>query len=867
MEDDGQKKQIGGILDSLMRSSRFAKSKKTRPVPHGTQLTSFGVPLIEQDDGNFLIDMTAMRVLSGMPGFVSYLAKQFLEQCRNSSADVLTQVMVDSENTPELAALGSTHVVVYARALVARYMVENQEGFDRHLRLVFDAVQTPKWGGLLFPRGFGPQTETATKQDPDEGLALLFPFHITNGGDYRYFALLEYDREGRFLRITLEDATQSRLFLKRIPHRVVQDVGRQHYRQDIATMAEQIFTGIHRECQNQQNEYTEIPGRQPAFFELLIAAGLEEIAGAVFRWTQETAEKLLLESHAGFMRLLSKILVLLEDDSIIKAISAGDMIEMVEGPDRVYFDLSRKGAMLNISIGRRRQQPDMNVHLKRMPLLFKSVTEGRPASLQDYRILLIQHTTSEVLGFVKAMEAVRCASMTTLFIRYQGIVPGFHLEDMLSMPDNQFRFYALQRVELRDSVDGAYILSRQYSPLKGLEDLDEALRLRRGDYINSMRLTAMHLFFREAFTARQEGRKLLLIEDGGYVAPVLNRFCHDGKRLADALDFCALPPPRGIAADVPLEAWLEEILPATFEHTANGYYQLREVEEEYGRLIFPAFTIAVSKYKNIIEAEACAYSIISAIESIFNGLGKCFMHRHALILGSSGNIGHYLLRTLAARVTYGSAHGLDIKERCGPPTGFSEYLDIDALPEEEWKRLDLIIGVTGVSVLKRHFFEKLILKGTAHDLFFASGSTKTIEFSDLTSWVEELSTSLRPSIGGHPVRIERDAIKDPQNRVLQGHHIRIVFEDSTDMLGISPNTRHKDLYILGDSMPINFLYYGVPGEIIDGVFEELFSLVSGFVAKHEEGIDYPPDIYAIDVNINKHASIMAQEREQDNFHR
>jgi hypothetical protein len=111
-EEIGRKKQIGSILDNLMRSSRFAKSKKEREVPHGAQLTSFGIPLIERDDGSFLIDMTAMQVFSGIPGFVSSLAKQVLEQCRNSSADILTQIMVDSENTPELAALGITHVIV-----------------------------------------------------------------------------------------------------------------------------------------------------------------------------------------------------------------------------------------------------------------------------------------------------------------------------------------------------------------------------------------------------------------------------------------------------------------------------------------------------------------------------------------------------------------------------------------------------------------------------------------------------------------------------------------------------------------------------------------------------------------------------------
>ena len=604
LEERIPKKQISSILNNLMHAPRFKKDKPDAHVPHGAQLTSFGIPLMEQGDGHFLIDMTDMRVFSGIPGFVSSLAKQVVEECRNSSVDILIRVMVDSENTPELAALGLSHVLVYARGPMARNLVENREGFIRHLRLVFDAVQTPGWGGLLFPGAFELENDGACNPDEHEHPAMLFPFHTACEGAHSYFILLEYDREGRFLRLTIEDGTQSRLFLKRIPHRVVNEIGRHHYRQDIAVMAEQIFTGVHRECQNQHNEYIEIPGRQAALFELLIASGLSNITGAVFRWTQEISEKLLLDQDSVFVLLLSKILMLLEDEGLVKTLSAGNTLEMVDKGDRVYMDLSRKGAMLNISIGEPRKQPDMQAHLKRMPNLLKTQKGTDPGIFLNYRILLIHHATSEVLGFVKALDNSGCGFLTTLFIRYQGVVPGFHLEDMLSMPDQRFLFFALQRIELRDSVDGAYILSRQYSPLEGLGRLDRALRTLRGNYLDSMRLSAGHLFFREAFAAENEGRKLLLVEDGGYLAPIFNRLCYERKTLAHTLQLFEVAPPSEIQTDILLEEWLKKIVPATFEHTANGYYHLQAVEKACGGLTFPAFTIATSRYKNIVEAAA-----------------------------------------------------------------------------------------------------------------------------------------------------------------------------------------------------------------------------------------------------------------------
>ncbi len=850
MKETTDDRQIGSILNNLIRAKRFSREKKNQTVQRGPVLTTFGVPLMEQQDGQFLIDLTSVRVFAGIPGFVGYLAKQTLENFRKTTMDVLTQVVVDADSTPELAALGVGYVVLYARGTVARHLVEAQQHFLDHLRLVFDALQTPQWGKLVFPHGFG-TPESALEDHPDaRRRALHFPFYDETGQPNTYFFLLEYDGKGRFLRITIEDAAESRLFLKRIPHQVVKDTGRLHYQQDIATMVEQLFTGIHRECQNQQNEYMEIPGRQPALFELLIAAGLTEVSGTVFRWTQETAEMLLLNNNTGFTTVLAKILLLLEDESVIGTLSEGNVLEMMDGTNRIYFDLSRKGAILNISMGTPRKQPDMLAHLKRMPHLFQTVQQANLPPLNPYRILLIHHATSEVLGFVKALQEAQCPAVTTLFIRYRGIVPDALIEDMLSLPGQHFKFYGLQRVELRDAIEGAYILSRQYSPIAGLEGLDAALRTRRRNYLESMRYAGLQLFFKEAFKALGEKQKLLPIEDGGYIAPVLNRFCHEEKTLGQALEACEIDPFPNLPTTMPFKEWLAEVMPATFEHTANGYYQLRDVEKECGSLYIPCFTIALSNYKNVKEAESCAYSILSAVESIFHGQGKCIMHRHALVLGCRGNIGAFLLRATGDRTSHGGAYGIDLKVESSSSL-FPEYQGIEAVPDRIWQSLDLFLGMTGISVLKQPFFEKLLLRGRSQSLFFASGSTKTAEFADLTDWLGKLARSEVPVIGNQRVALKTIPIKDPQNGMLQGHRIRISFENPGAVNGLTPDHPHKDIFLLGDSMPINFLYYGVPGEVIDGVFEELFCLVSGAMATWCEGKPYPPDIYAVDVNIDK----------------
>ncbi len=856
MKQQSGEKKIGSILNTLMRSERFAKDTPSRETLRGTILTTLGSPLIEQEDGRFLIDVTGVRFITGIPGFVNYLAKQTLEKCHKSTTDVLTQVAVDAENTPELAALGVAHVVVYARNAVARSIVETQEHFVHQLRLVFNALQTPQWGKLLFPGGFGTDRHDAGHSPAEQRPALHFPLLDEAGRPNSYFFLVEYDGDGRFLRITIEDAAQSRLFLKRIPHRVVKEAGTHHYQQDISTIVEQIFTGIHRECQNQQTEYTEIPGRQYALFELLVSSGLPAVTSAVFRWAKETSEMLLLRNNAAFSALLAKVLLLLEDKSVLQALSDGNMVEMLDNNNRIYFDMSRKGARLNVSLGEQRKLPDMLSHLKRMPTLFQTAKQADPTLLSNYRVLLIHHATSEVLGFVKALEQANCPAVTTLFIRYRGVVPDALLDDMLSMPEDAFRWWGLQRIELRDAIDSAYILSRQYSSINSLNALDAALRERKGDYLDSMRFTSLHLFFREAFQAMRENRRLVLIEDGGYTAPALNRYCHTGKTLGQMLEYFDVAPPDDLQLEKELEAplyeWLQRIVPAFFEHTANGYYQLRDVEKEVGGLRIPVFTIALSKYKNVVEAESCAYSLLNAVQSIFYGLGKCIMYRHSLVLGSKGNIGRFLRSAIEAQTTYGKVYGLDLKVDASSDCK-REFACIEDMPDGMWRRLDLFIGMTGISVLKQPFFEKLLVEGTARELFFASGSTKTVEFEDLTNWLGQLARANTPRIAGQSVRLETTAIIDPQGNLLQGHRVRVYFSTPSKISGLSGEHAHKDLYMLGDSMPINFLYYGVPGEVIDGVFEELFSLVCGVSAALARQESFPPEIFAVDVNITKHA--------------
>jgi hypothetical protein len=66
--------------------------------------------------------------------------------------------------------------------------------------------------------------------------------------------------------------------------------------------------------------------------------------------------------------------------------------------------------------------------------------------------------------------------------------------------------------------------------------------------------------------------------------------------------------------------------------------------------------------------------------------------------------------------------------------------------------------------------------------------------------------------------------------------------------------RNKSLYLMGQLMPINFLYYGIPREIIDAVMAHLFRVSCGLIRRCTQGEKLPPRLLAVDRDIDADAN-------------
>jgi len=842
------KRDVSDILQTLIKEKSRPERGKGVFEQEKHFLTSLGVPLVEQDGDRHLIDMTNVKVFEGLYIFVRLLANDVIEQCGVGAADIMVRRKIDPQLTPEMASLGLEWVMVYARINESENLKWYDKNFERHLQTVFSAIQTAQWGGKLFPEYFGIAEDEIDLDHASP--ALLFPFHLysSEGGEDNYYFLAEYSKTGRFLRITIEDASTSRLQLKHIRHRVVDNLNRQSYLPDIHRIAEQINQGILRECQDNKAEYKETADRQRDLFDHLRRGGLSELSGIILRWTNHDAVTFLLKRQDSPFSILSKVLLLLEDSDVLQVLGKGHLVEMTEGARRAFLDVSRGGTCLNISLTEPRIRLDLQYYLDQMPFL-NTASNEREGCLNGVRLFLIHHITAEVLGLIKSFHKAGCDSIKTFFVKYAGVVPDEYLETILSLPSDSFRFYGLEKLESRRSVRGSYFLSKQYSSIKGMEHIDNTLQKEQYDFLDSMRLASGYLFFKEAITCMQEKKLLLLVEDGGYLAPIINRSCLLNKSVGEVLTHFNVTETLGDANPVSseemnmsLSTWMSECFVGSIEHTRNGFDYNQEVMDTFGKLQFPVCSIAVSHLKRGPEARECSTSIINATENILHRLGLILSRRKVLVLGSSGAIASYTVSDLCSRIDKENVCGVDIMASGMHKNGCVEVRTVDEVPKEFLYDTDLIIGVIGKSIVKENHLSSMILHGRRHALFFGSGSTKTVEFKDLEDWLHRLGKEEEPKIGGKPVEIESFPIRDLQTGILQGNKVTITFLDSS-----IPN---KDLYLLGGLTPINFLYYGIPREIIDDVMTQLMRVSTGMITQFKKGSLLPPRLLAVDYEID-----------------
>jgi hypothetical protein len=232
--------------------------------------------------------------------------------------------------------------------------------------------------------------------------------------------------------------------------------------------------------------------------------------------------------------------------------------------------------------------------------------------------------------------------------------------------------------------------------------------------------------------------------------------------------------------------------------------------------------------------------VLAGVETVLHAGGHVLSRRRPLVIGSRGAIGRKLVAALrAGRVPPDHILGLDLVVEAGAAGEGRGWRD---LPPADRRAVDLIIGVTGCSVLGAAESEELVLHGTARTIFFASGSTKTVEFREVADWVERLGAMAQPRLARQPVEVVSTDLTDPQSGRRYGTAVTL-------RIGRPPSGFAKTLVFVANLTPVNFLFYGVPTEAMDQVMAQLLRTSLALVRDVAQRRPPAPRLYAIDRDI------------------
>ncbi|MDF3820704.1 hypothetical protein P3G55_12375 [Leptospira sp. 96542] len=802
--------------------------------------TSLGPKLTIVDSQICEIDLNNLRIFFGLSILSRTIGEEIGNLLHSLPGDLSFTYKINPNINHELVDMHIQHIQVYARAGVLKDWILFREQFEEDLRFVFGSFQQQSLAKKIHPEFYG--------EDPNHlpAIALLFPFEskiLHSGG---YFILLERVQNQTsigdfFLRITIDYQIECRLNLENIKHERVNDTHTRTYIAGSSKISESLSNGIINAAQKGETFYEEENRHFSKVFAQIEKTPLGKLTNINFYWEDQYRNAILGNDPSFSLTILKKLFLLLEDSTVSQKIKEGYTIRALFGKTTVYVDLSRLDRVLNFSFNQKRTLLNSAFYLKRMPILESiSNQNSHNFDFENTNIFLIHHITSEIISLIECFRKLKVKTLDVAFVKYGGNIPPAYLDILLDIPTESF-FMAGLEFKITKTNQPYYAVSPLYSDFSSYPAFKQKLEESKLGFFDAMRRLAVFLFLQKLLVLIPKNEKIILIEDGGYVAPVLNEFCLTEKTFEEVLgEYWIEPPNSGLANSKFSDIILRNVI-GTIEHTRNGYDRLVKVKEKFSKLILPSFSIAISQEKTLEESKEVARSILNAVDNSLHGIGKVLSKRKLLILGSKGNIGGFLKKYLIG----GSLHesNLDIYEvdKKFVSNTTLVYQNFDQMPKEAFWEVDLILGVTGESIIKKDSWENWILHSKHNQLFVASGSTKTVEFSDLVQWIGNLNLSETPRIQNHEVRISFTRMLDPQTQMDLGSHIR--FEISTLKI-------EKHLYLLSDGSPVNFLFFGVPTESMDPIISQLASVSLGMVNFHKTNTLPKPDLYAVDHQID-----------------
>lgn len=556
--------------------------------------------------------------------------------------------------------------------------------------------------------------------------------------------------------------------------------------------------------------------------------------------------------------------------------------------------------------------------LRNMPQCIKSmeITRGdkdgvigtnRP--LENTICVAIHHIDDKSYGGLCVLREWGSTDMSTIFVGYNPLQTMIWRDMLNDIPDDLFTTCILESTPPEAGspswAEGIYKIVDSFSKFPAERQLPSSKfnNIFSGTdktknptgkpltFLLAQRSLTAYNFLQAMARGYKLKKQVFVWEDGGYLNPIIDQAIYDNISVAEFRKRHMIPDDLETDSILPKDfaAAMKGVFLGSVELTRNGY-DMSAAIAEVRPMKTNFFSIAASYEKIMLEGDSITLACLDALSQVLYSTGCSLRERNVLVMGARGNLGRLSVGHLANILESSNKQlwGCDLKlawpkpkpgtipdwakwSACDVPLNnvVGEAVAYKDFKEEERYGFDVIIGWTGGPRTKIVNGQKVNYKTIDGDdiadwltfgdkkanLYLVSGSTKTVEFSDVLVWLESIMKKM-PServingillddliAGPIPDQLSIAAVaqmwpnQNPPTTIKRNFGTQFTFKFKQNGVQVT-----KTIYLVNNTMPINFMYYGTPTEIMDMTYSQVTSCAVALMSNKNGGCGiYPTD--------------------------
>ena len=535
---------------------------------------------------------------------------------------------------------------------------------------------------------------------------------------------------------------------------------------------------------------------------------------------------------------------------------------------------------------------------------------GKNRPLENTICVAIHHIDDKSYGGLCVLREWGATDMATIFVGYNPLQTMIWRGMLDEIPNESFTTCILQSTPPEPGspswAEGIYKIVDEFNkfpaasplPVSSFNDIFSGKNPsgKPLTFLEAQRSLAAYNFLQAMGRGHSKGKQVFIWEDGGYLNPIIDQAIQENITVAKFREINMVPD--DTVTDKILPQNFAEAMKGVFlgsvELTRNGYDMSAAIAETRP-MNTNFFSIAASYEKIMLEGDSITLACLDALSQVLYSTGYSLRDRSVLVMGARGNLGRLCVRHLA-NILHSSKKqlwGCDLKLKwlkpkrgsipdwakwssCDKPlkdvvSEVAAYKDFEA---DVRYGFDVIIGWTGgpstrnvkdpetekehsqyyPTITGQDVADWLTFGEKKNNLYLVSGSTKTVEFSDVLTWLTKILE--QPSkqindivlddliVGPIPDQLSIAAVAQmwpnqtsPPTTIKRNFGTQFTFVFKQKGVQVT-----KTLYLVNNTMPVNFMYYGTPTEIMDLTYSQVTSCAVALMKnKNGKAGIYPTD--------------------------